>query len=227
MAIRDLNVTEDDLIQAREAAKDFTLEETREVYSSSFLHCHSPNFEIDVDSIPQMINNVFQVHGKDPNFPILILDKIQEFLGNEDIFDHPEQYNELVAEMKTEAALIANNSPYAEVRAVVSNTDDVNIPSSTIRAWVCCFLRSCLQTAWMFPGIGKTIEYSHADFPLLRLLVCYSLSPWLSLINFSLFDSLRSISRPTWYNCFAIPLGEQRQPSFQIGDLLFLDLDTA
>jgi hypothetical protein len=41
--------------------------------------------------------------------------------------------------MKTEAALITNNSPYAEVRAVVSNTDDVNIPSSTIRAWVCRF----------------------------------------------------------------------------------------
>jgi hypothetical protein len=86
-----------------------------------------------------MMKNVMKVHEKDPNFPVLILDRINEFLGNEDIFDHPENYSELVAKMKTEAALITNNSPYAEVRAVVSNTDDVNIPSSTIRAWVCRF----------------------------------------------------------------------------------------
>ncbi len=38
--------------------------------------------------------------------------------------------------MKVEAALITNNSPYAEVRAVVSNTDDVTLPCSTLRAWV-------------------------------------------------------------------------------------------
>lgn len=37
--------------------------------------------------------------------------------------------------MKLEAALITNNSPYAEVRAVVDNHDDPTIPCSTIRAW--------------------------------------------------------------------------------------------
>lgn len=37
--------------------------------------------------------------------------------------------------MKLEAALITNNSPYAEVRAVVDNHDDPNMPTSTIRAW--------------------------------------------------------------------------------------------
>lgn len=37
--------------------------------------------------------------------------------------------------MKLEAALITNNSPYAEVRAVVDNHDDPTIPVSTIRAW--------------------------------------------------------------------------------------------
>lgn len=36
--------------------------------------------------------------------------------------------------MKLEAALITVNSPYAEVRAVVDNHDDVNIPCGTIRA---------------------------------------------------------------------------------------------
>lgn len=37
--------------------------------------------------------------------------------------------------MKIEAALLTNNSPYAEVRAVVDNKDDPNMPSSTIRCW--------------------------------------------------------------------------------------------
>lgn len=37
--------------------------------------------------------------------------------------------------MKLEAALITVNSPYAEVRAVVDNHDDENIPCGTIRAW--------------------------------------------------------------------------------------------
>jgi hypothetical protein len=80
---------------------------------------------------------VLGIHDKDPNFPIVILDKIKEFLDNPDVLEHPENYADLIYEMKTEAALITNNSPYAEVRAVVNNTDDVNMPCSTIRAWVC------------------------------------------------------------------------------------------
>jgi hypothetical protein len=56
----------------------------------------------------------------------------------------------LIDEMKLEAALITVNSPYAEVRAVVDNTDDPAILSSTIRAWIIgCFfslvLAACNQ----------------------------------------------------------------------------------
>lgn len=47
----------------------------------------------------------------------------------------PEKHERLIWEMKLEAALITNNSPYAEVRAVVENTDDPATPCSTIRAW--------------------------------------------------------------------------------------------
>jgi OPT family small oligopeptide transporter len=46
--------------------------------------------------------------------------------------------------MKLEAALITNNSPYAEVRAVVDNTDDTSTPCSTIRAWVIGLIFSVL-----------------------------------------------------------------------------------
>jgi hypothetical protein len=83
-----------------------------------------------------MMAKVLRIHENDPNFPVSIIEKINDFLSNDDIFHNPQNYNDLIYEIKTEAALITNNSPYAEVRAVVDNTDDVNMASSTIRAWV-------------------------------------------------------------------------------------------
>lgn len=46
--------------------------------------------------------------------------------------------------MKIQAALITNNSPYAEVRAVVDNHDDPTLPVSTIRAWCIGILFACI-----------------------------------------------------------------------------------
>ena len=43
-----------------------------------------------------------------------------------------EAYEVLTRSMFIEAALIVNHSPYAEVRAVVSNKDDPSMPSSTM-----------------------------------------------------------------------------------------------
>jgi len=79
--------------------------------------------------------SVLKIHERDPNFPHSVLIKIQEFLANEDVFEDPEKHEDLIEEMKIEAALITNNSPYAEVRAVVDNKDDPSMPSSTVRAW--------------------------------------------------------------------------------------------
>ncbi len=55
-----------------------------------------------------------------------------------EVFVSPEDHNgDLIYEMKLEAALITNNSPYSEVRSVVDfNHDDPSMPSSTIRVWV-------------------------------------------------------------------------------------------
>ncbi|KAK8146605.1 hypothetical protein G3M48_002896 [Beauveria asiatica] len=112
-AEHDLNVTEDDLLEAKELAATFDLEATR-----------------------TLMLQVHKLHHRDPNFPQVILERIKEFLHNDDVFENPEKHEQLIAEMKIEAALITNNSPYAEVRAVVSNHDDPNMPCSTIRAWV-------------------------------------------------------------------------------------------
>src|SRR5688500_1795785 len=104
---------------------------------------------------------VHKQHAKDPNFPIEIIMKIEEFLGsyirvpalltpysneleaNEDIFENPEKHDSMIHQMKIQAALITNNSPYAEVRAVVDNHDDPTMPVSTIRAWVMGTFFSC------------------------------------------------------------------------------------
>ncbi|KAK3689067.1 OPT oligopeptide transporter protein-domain-containing protein [Podospora appendiculata] len=117
----ELNVTERELNEAKAIADEMTLDEVR-----------------------NLMKNVFKIHEFDPNFPHAIIDKTKEFLDNEDIVAHPEQHAELIYEMKLEAALITNNSPYSEVRSVVDNFDNPNTPCATIRAWVIGLVFSCL-----------------------------------------------------------------------------------
>lgn len=83
-----------------------------------------------------MMIRIHRIHEKDPNFPNSVINKIKSFLDNEDVFLRPQNHQHLIQEMKLEAALVTNNSPYAEVRAVVSNKDDPTTPCSTIRSWV-------------------------------------------------------------------------------------------
>ncbi|KAI0121384.1 oligopeptide transporter 2 [Xylariales sp. AK1849] len=109
----ELNVTEDDLLEAKELASQLTLEETRSA-----------------------MEKVLLIHERDPNFPYSIIVRIKAFLGNDAIFESPARHAVLIEEMKLQVALITVNSPYAEVRAVVDNHDDVNMPCGTIRAWI-------------------------------------------------------------------------------------------
>ncbi|KAK3387931.1 OPT oligopeptide transporter protein-domain-containing protein [Podospora didyma] len=95
------------------------------------------------DNPTQLMTAVHKQHAKDPNFPMPIIEKIEEFLGNEEVFSHPEDHALLIQEMKIEAALITNNSPYAEVRSVVDNHDDPAMPVSTLRAWFIGTIFAC------------------------------------------------------------------------------------
>lgn len=84
------------------------------------------------------MQGVLKIHENDPNFPMASIEAAKRFLASyDDIRANPEDkaYSHLVREVFIEAALIANHSPYAEVRAVVSNKDDVDMPASTVRAW--------------------------------------------------------------------------------------------
>ncbi|CAK7274008.1 hypothetical protein SEPCBS119000_005949 [Sporothrix epigloea] len=109
----ELNTTQADLDDARVIASQMSLETVRE-----------------------LMEGVYKMHENDPNFPHMALRKIKNFITNDHIFDQPEKHTDLIYEMKIEAALITNNSPYADVRAVVSNRDDPNQHSSTVRVWV-------------------------------------------------------------------------------------------
>ncbi|KAK3986783.1 hypothetical protein QBC44DRAFT_383800 [Cladorrhinum sp. PSN332] len=109
---RAFNAADDDLLEATAIASTFTLEETKE-----------------------MLAAIVKKHERDPNFDMAVTNKIKDFLGNDDVFINPDKHEQLVEEMKIQAALITNNSPYAEVRAVVDNHDDPSLPVSTIRAW--------------------------------------------------------------------------------------------
>ncbi|EQK98568.1 Oligopeptide transporter OPT superfamily [Ophiocordyceps sinensis CO18] len=106
------DATEDDLLEANELAASMSLE-----------------------SVHAIMTKVSAVHQSDPNFSFSTLQRIDEFLANTDVMENPDKHKVLVQEMKLEAAFITNNSPYAEVRAVVDNHDDPTIPASTIRAW--------------------------------------------------------------------------------------------
>ncbi|KAK3179333.1 hypothetical protein K4F52_009236 [Lecanicillium sp. MT-2017a] len=107
-----LDATEDDLREAQELATAMTLE-----------------------SMTQIVKKIVNIHDGDPNFPHSTMTKIKDFLANESIIQNPENHEQLIYELKVEAALVTNNSPYAEVRSVVDNHDDPSLPASTIRAW--------------------------------------------------------------------------------------------
>ena len=76
------------------------------------------------------------MHKNDPNFVTEVLDKMDDFLKNQDVITaNPDNYASLIREMKIEALLVTDNSPYAHVRSVVSTDDDPELPSLTFRTW--------------------------------------------------------------------------------------------
>lgn len=76
------------------------------------------------------------MHKHDQNFPTDILLRMNEFLDNPDVLANPELHGDLIHEMKLEAVMVTENSPYAEVRGVVDPVDDFDMPTFTIRVWI-------------------------------------------------------------------------------------------
>lgn len=71
----------------------------------------------------------------DPNFPQAVLDRASTILEHEKSNVSVTDLRRILSEIEAERDLILNDSPYPEVRAVVSNTDDPSIPCNTFRVW--------------------------------------------------------------------------------------------
>jgi hypothetical protein len=108
----DLKITEQDLEEIEDKLGSMTLEATMDI-----------------------MRQVLLLHEHDQNFPGAVLEKIKTFVQDESVVATPEMHTELIREMKLEAILVTENSPYAEVRAVVDNYDNVELPVGTFRAW--------------------------------------------------------------------------------------------
>ncbi|KAJ7027141.1 OPT-domain-containing protein [Mycena alexandri] len=91
---------------------------------------------MSAQEIEETIQLIVSEHGDDPNFPPAVLATARRYLFDEDLKRDTVEYQRIYDELKVEAAMIHINSAYAEVRAVVDNTDDPSTPVGTFRAWV-------------------------------------------------------------------------------------------
>ena len=99
-------------------------------------------------------------------------------------------------EIKLEVALITYNSPYAEVRAVVSNKDDPSVPSSTIRVWVIGLTFSVIMAFinQLFSIRQPSIHISGHVAQLAAYPVGRAAAAWLPDWGFTLFGTRHSLN---------------------------------
>ncbi|KAI0247355.1 small oligopeptide transporter [Lactifluus subvellereus] len=65
-------------------------------------------------------------------------------------------------------SILQDDSPYAEVRSAVANTDDPMMPSSTFRAWVVGIIWAVL-----IPGVNQLFDFRYPSIRLVPLLLTY------------------------------------------------------
>ncbi|KAJ4130525.1 hypothetical protein NW754_009576 [Fusarium falciforme] len=106
------DATPEDVLEAEEHATTLSLEETK-----------------------RLAENLISFHQKDSNFNSESIDRLSNFIQHPDVFEKPDAHAPYISDIKAEVALLTFNSPYAEVRAVVSNKDDTSAPAGTLRAW--------------------------------------------------------------------------------------------
>ena len=107
------------------------------------------SFPANTVTLSQVIKQARYVHANDQNFPGFALQQMDRFLDDPNVLINPDKNEDLIREMKMEAILSTENSPYQEVRANVDNTDDPTMPSLTFRVWV---------IGTIFSGIGSFID---------------------------------------------------------------------
>ncbi|CAG7854939.1 Sexual differentiation process protein isp4 [Serendipita indica DSM 11827] len=98
---------------------------------------------ISDEEAEEIMREILEEHRHNPFFPSRVLELARDFTENPHVKEDPVHYQRLLKEVKMEAALIVNDSPYVEVRAVVSPTDDPNEACSTVRSWTIGIILAC------------------------------------------------------------------------------------
>ncbi|KAG7048102.1 OPT oligopeptide transporter [Colletotrichum scovillei] len=170
---RQLNATPEEVLEARELSRSLSLEETK---SSA--------------------ERLVQQHGLDPNFPAGALERLKEFLANEDILANPDSHSREISEAKIEVSLLTSNSPYAEVRAVVDPHDDTSMPVATIRAWTIglFFVVFIAFINQLFSVRQPSITLRAEVVQLLAYPVGKAAEKWLPDVGFTLFGVRHSLN---------------------------------
>ncbi|KAH9917385.1 OPT-domain-containing protein [Epithele typhae] len=96
------------------------------------------------EDVEEALRFIHLTYSKDPNFPSHTIDLIEQYFAEDAASADSTDRAKLYEELKVEAALVMINSPYSEVRAVVSSTDDPAMPSFTIRAFVIGMVYVCI-----------------------------------------------------------------------------------
>lgn len=137
-----------------------------------------------------------QQHGLDPNFPAGALERLKEFLANEEVFTDPDSHSREISETKIEVSLLTTNSPYAEVRAVVDPHDDTSMPVATIRAWTIglFFVVFIAFINQLFSVRQPSITLRAEVVQLLAYPVGKAAEKWLPDVGFTLFGVRHSLN---------------------------------
>lgn len=98
------------------------------------------------EELIQTLKQTLSEYVLDPNFPSSILTRARHFVEDDPATLNTFQLRDLVSEIERERRLILDDSPYAEVRAVVDNTDDPATPVNTFRVWFLGILFTILGT---------------------------------------------------------------------------------
>jgi OPT family small oligopeptide transporter len=139
-----------DASRNRPTADSFDIEKRQPVVEVS---------DADLSEILETLRETIKEHELDPNFPPEILNSARAALRESPNKLQAHLLQGLVAEIQAERDLLLNDSPYAEVRAVVDNTDDPSTPVNTFRAWFLGILFTILGTgidqffSLRYPGI--------------------------------------------------------------------------
>ncbi|KAJ7615908.1 OPT-domain-containing protein [Roridomyces roridus] len=182
--------------------------------------------------IEAVIHRILDEHGDDPNFPPHVLQAATSYLSDAP----PAERQRLYEILKVQAALMVINSPYAEVRAIVSNHDDPSLPTNTFRVWVLgslfvaagAFLNQFFSIRFPNIGIGPNVAQILV-VPLAKLMEMLPSTTFTTFgykwsLNPSPFNKKNTCSLPSWPMLGSVPLTQIMQVHVWHSFLLTIDL---